>query len=761
MSTVAPQIWSQLRGAVRIAVIVLAACVAVRADVLSLESAARKRLSLNGTWKMHAGDDARWSEADYDHDDWAGVTVPGALPKAPESGGSRVVWLRRTFTAPAGVEYSHLRLDRVLDEAQVWINGRRLTNPAYPKPFEDTQFGAFARIWTMNWPDAFEADGVIMPGRENVIAVRIRDHAERGTKTFDEHPGETADGAAGLTGDAYLITRPATHIKSIERVHPLTLKNGALDTHLYVLLGNDTLETQSLRLSLTVYEDANGGHAVFDEQREVRLPPGGELYDFRWKAAPSFMPYRAVATLRKGPALADTAGLRFHTVFVSADRNGLRVNAEPFAMRGVHGNPGLAVSGAGRGVLTWSQLEEDLDALRQSGVNTVHTSNPTPRLAQEALARGMMIVPSLTAEFFDETVIALKEQPNILFWEVSTDKPNSLYVMASLIAAVDPYRRPIAYRGPLEIAPGSRLARNIAITARAARGPDAARDCGDSGKDSGGKLPVYLYPWDPAGKGAPAHAGPAHAGEFLARAWDACVAPDRAPAGGVYTALTTQSAALPGLRPPGSMRHDPEMTDAMLGAYREIEPDVYTNAAGSRVLTLNNISGHALRGLEVYTAPGSRPAGKQALLAAGRRFNMPLPGAIPAAVRVRFVTHGGLRREFTFNASAPLAIPGRLRFDGGPLEIKPGAKGRATALIVNKSGETVKCRLKLESSLKGVAADSPSRSIIVQPGDTARVTVTLTAGAGAKPGAGALTAVLTYEDDRWRPLTAVLPISIE
>jgi hypothetical protein len=741
---------------------VLAAAWAAHADTLSLESGVRARLSLNGTWKMRAGDNLKWADPGLDSSAWANATVPGALPPAPSGNGSRVVWLRKTFTAPAGTEYAHLRMDRAMDQAQVWINGRKLTNPAYSKPFEDTQFGVFARIWSFPWPDAFETNGLVNPGRENLIAVRIEDHAERNTKTFQSHPDDTATGAAGILGDVYLIARPPVHISSIERVHPLSLSGQSMDTHLYLLLANETLESQALRLSLTIYADANGGHAVFDEQREITLTPGGELFDFLWKATPSFMPYRAVATVRRGAAIVDTISLRFHGLYVSVERNGLRVNGEPFAMRGVHGNPGLVRAGAhtGSNTLTWEQLDRDLDALRRAGVNTLHTNNPTPRLMTQAMERGIMVVPALTAEYFNETVFALKEHPNILFWEISTDKPNSLYVMASLIAAVDPYRRPVAYRGPIDIAPGDRVARNISMVARAARGPGAAAACAAASDQTRNTLPSYMYPWDASGAGV-SRAAPAHAAAFLLSTWAACVESGPSPSGGIYTAFTTQSPALPGLRAPDGTAYDPGMKTALRETFRELEPDLYTNAAGSPVLTLRNIAGYTLRNMLIFIGSNARPAGKQSLLAAGRRFNMTPPNAGRGVVRVESTTHGGLPHSVSINTSEPFFIPDRFRFDTAPASLKPGGQARATVIIANHTGETMKCSITLKHDVNGLTLDAPGRSIIIHPGDTARAVITLHAAPGAKPAAGGVSAILAYDDTRWRPLTATLPVAIE
>ena len=155
-----------------------------------------------------------------------------------------------------------------------------------------------------------------------------------------------------------------------------------------------------------------------------------------------------------------------------------------------------------------------------------------------------------------------------------------------------------------------------------------------------------------------------------------------------------------------------------------------------------------------------RASGKQSVLEPGRRFNM-TPGLKNASkVRVTYASHGGLARAASFDLTKPLFLPDRFRFSNAAVRMAPGGSGKATAFITNPSNETLKCRVTLDADLAGVTLDPASRNIIIKPGETARVALTLRTAKGLAPAQGAATATLSWDDSRFHTLFALLPVIV-
>ena len=147
-------------------------------------------LDLRGTWAFHIGDDPARASAGYDHSGWEQIFVPSPWEDEGFWGYDGIAWYRRTFRLSERQlgKPLYLRLGRVDDADQVWINGRFLGSTGR---FPDTSGGYETAYFT---PRVYRIPpGFLRPGA-NVVAIRV----------FDESlDGGILDGPVGLfTHDA-------------------------------------------------------------------------------------------------------------------------------------------------------------------------------------------------------------------------------------------------------------------------------------------------------------------------------------------------------------------------------------------------------------------------------------------------------------------------------------------------------------------------------------------------------------------------------
>jgi beta-glucuronidase len=176
----------------------------------------RPRISLDGAWRMERAtfdtdttladranslseieaDAGERQQPAYDDRDWGEIEVPGTInpPPAGEEGGA---WLRRSFTLPRlwSGDAVTLRFASASYVADVWLNG--------------TWLGYHEGGGT---PFAFDAAEALLPGEENVLAVRIHTIA-LGTRS-DIVPWGIVDwwNYGGLTGSVWLEASPPVHV---------------------------------------------------------------------------------------------------------------------------------------------------------------------------------------------------------------------------------------------------------------------------------------------------------------------------------------------------------------------------------------------------------------------------------------------------------------------------------------------------------------------------------------------------------------------
>jgi sialate O-acetylesterase len=132
--------------------------------------------TLMGNWKFHLFDDKQWANEDFNDADWEKIVVPSSW----ESQGFREYdgfgWYRKKFTLPQNFKSSDmvLLLGRIDDMDEAFINGQRVggTGNIEGKWADD---GEWDRSRTY-----FIPDGLLRPGKENLIAIRVYDQESRG-----------------------------------------------------------------------------------------------------------------------------------------------------------------------------------------------------------------------------------------------------------------------------------------------------------------------------------------------------------------------------------------------------------------------------------------------------------------------------------------------------------------------------------------------------------------------------------------------------
>jgi len=126
-------------------------------------------LDLKGKWKLEVGDDPRWADPAFPDMDWVLVSVPAMWETQGFPGYDGYGWYRKTFTAPADWANKRLYLDlgKVDDVDEVYLNGQFIGfNGSFPPEYE-TAYGN-----PRHYPIP---PGILRPGAENLLAVRVYD----------------------------------------------------------------------------------------------------------------------------------------------------------------------------------------------------------------------------------------------------------------------------------------------------------------------------------------------------------------------------------------------------------------------------------------------------------------------------------------------------------------------------------------------------------------------------------------------------------
>jgi hypothetical protein len=133
-------------------------------------------INLTGTWKFETGDNPEWKEKKFNDSHWKNIFVPGVWEAQGFGGYDGFAWYRKTFKLPA--EYANtkmvLLMGKIDDIDQTCINGNLIGETG------DWDFEKIPRSFNeynewMKFRAYYIPDGILMPGKENTISVRVYD----------------------------------------------------------------------------------------------------------------------------------------------------------------------------------------------------------------------------------------------------------------------------------------------------------------------------------------------------------------------------------------------------------------------------------------------------------------------------------------------------------------------------------------------------------------------------------------------------------
>jgi sialate O-acetylesterase len=144
--------------------------------IYSYGSISENGFTLMGNWKFHLFDDPAWSKEDFNDADWEKIVVPAEWEGQGFREYDGFAWYRKRFTLPQKFQANDMvaLMGRIDDMDEVFINGERIGGT-----------GNLERQWARDneWEKMrtyFIPDGLLRPGKENVIAVRVYDQTGRG-----------------------------------------------------------------------------------------------------------------------------------------------------------------------------------------------------------------------------------------------------------------------------------------------------------------------------------------------------------------------------------------------------------------------------------------------------------------------------------------------------------------------------------------------------------------------------------------------------
>jgi len=132
-------------------------------------------VDLQGIWQFKIGDNQQWRKKDYDHSKWRRIMVPSIWEKQGYHQFDGFAWYRKTFYVPENIDTDDvmLLLGKIDDFDQTFINGEEV---GFTKDYRSFgRSGSYQQLRTYYLPK-----GLLIPGEENTIAVRVEDMGGEG-----------------------------------------------------------------------------------------------------------------------------------------------------------------------------------------------------------------------------------------------------------------------------------------------------------------------------------------------------------------------------------------------------------------------------------------------------------------------------------------------------------------------------------------------------------------------------------------------------
>ncbi len=472
------------------------------------------RIPLDGKWRKKAFGERTWDYAfladtsyareDYDASTWPEVTVPE--PLVPDQPGSHFWYRKEVNLSRDDLKGSvYLRFDDLCDDARLYVNGEWVGTQAsvrkendwvvlngtrnrsglpvkkaitwdwfdrceIPFPFDKSAmpedkgrlvlpiyFGEY------RWPLAYEVGKFLHAGK-NVVAVRLYGDPVSGWWIFRHRDDRAAKNIYGLLGSVALTTVPHPGVASFTRTAPTTVADDGTAMH---------------RFDCTV-ADGTGVAAVRfrceGQEKTISVDGGVKVYSAKFKLPAQFASYHGeVQLLDKAGLVTDSQRIDFHGVVVELRGTELRVNGDPYVIRGINGNEGVEFKNDRK--VTKAEFIRVAKLYQELGFNTIRCNDANSWLANEAFSRGLMVMPVVAAATCNLSIgifgqlsnpdfrlatdlqrrlpILMAETPNVLLWNDGNeihhtpgydDRPilqRYLTEAREAIRAGDPYHRPV------------------------------------------------------------------------------------------------------------------------------------------------------------------------------------------------------------------------------------------------------------------------------------------------------------------------------
>jgi sialate O-acetylesterase len=132
------------------------------------------QISFAGKWRFKTGDSEKWADPSFDDRSWNQIFVPAYWESQGYSGYDGVAWYRLHFKLPAELSEKTLvlLLGRIDDLDETYVNGKEVcrTGRIRSNPKRSSLDGEYREIraYTIS-------AGLLKPGADNVIAVRVYD----------------------------------------------------------------------------------------------------------------------------------------------------------------------------------------------------------------------------------------------------------------------------------------------------------------------------------------------------------------------------------------------------------------------------------------------------------------------------------------------------------------------------------------------------------------------------------------------------------
>lgn len=148
--------------------------VAGRIGIYEGEPFLQPDIPITGQWKLMTGDNMEWADPELDDRKWKHVLVPAHWETQGFRDYDGFAWYRVKFTVPSSVADQRMimLLGKIDDFDETYLNGERIGRTGNfsrtTQPFQLSE--DYNQLRAYNVPS-----GVLQPGKENVLAVRVYD----------------------------------------------------------------------------------------------------------------------------------------------------------------------------------------------------------------------------------------------------------------------------------------------------------------------------------------------------------------------------------------------------------------------------------------------------------------------------------------------------------------------------------------------------------------------------------------------------------